>query len=1009
VLALIVGTYTPSIRGERLPIRTYNTTDGLPQDAIQRIMQDSQGYMWFGTTGGLSRFDGYSFVNYGIEHGLPGENVTDVIEARPGEYWVATTRGICRFSPAIVPALSVPIRRKDESSAIPRINRLLQSRSGRLWAGTDDGLFALDSQDQTEQGANGRAVFHPVGGFPTGHNPTIFSLLEDRLQTLWIGTNTDGLFRRWPDGHIDHFATGNDLNDTVMAMAEDRRGRLWAGTGQGLLLLSAEPKSGESIIERSYPTPGPTDSHIWDLISGSDRNLWLGTADGVYEFDGNRWQLYSRENGLTQNWTKAVFEDRDANLWIGSASAGVTRIVHSGITTFDQRDGFTVEGIYSIFETISGQLCATTGPLKNLLINCFDGQRFQPIRPNFPSGFIYFGWGRQETVVQDHLGEWWIATGQGLVRFGRTTQVAQLASMSPKALYTNSNGLAGNDVFHVFEDSRGDIWVSTIDNGGGLVRWNRSRQAFQAYGRQEGIPHAPSVFREDGSGNLWMGFYRGGIARFRDGHFTVVGNAEGVPAGQVSDLLLDHRGRLWVSTFRGGLLRIDDPGGSPVHFRTYTTAHGLSGNELAGILEDRAGRIYVSTHRGLDRIDPETDKIAHYTTRDGLATNHPEVTLRDHNGHLWFGSSQGGLSRLIPEADRPKPLPSIWIDSVQIGGKPHNLVRLVENAIAPVVVPYDHSNVQIDFTAISFASGDALMYQYQLEGADKSWSAPVEQHRVNYANLSPGSYRFVVRAINADSRSSPTPAVVHLSVLAPFWRRWWFIALCAVFLFLQLFVLHLSRIARAVALERIRSRIATDLHDDIGSSLSQVALLAEVVQRQIARGEHEVGEHLSKVVTISSDLIDSMTDIVWAINPRYDRLDDLLHRMRRFANDLCLARNLELDFRVRGRDGEIRLGPEVRRQVYLIFKESINNIARHSHATKALIEIGIQGKRVVLRVTDNGTGFVPADSRTGNGLRTMRERAASAGGVLSIDSQMDRGVSICLELPVDDHRNGLPT
>jgi signal transduction histidine kinase len=367
------------------------------------------------------------------------------------------------------------------------------------------------------------------------------------------------------------------------------------------------------------------------------------------------------------------------------------------------------------------------------------------------------------------------------------------------------------------------------------------------------------------------------------------------------------------------------------------------------------------------------------------------------------------LSRLIPEADRPKPPPSIWIDSVQIGGKPHPLVHLAENAIAPVVVPYDRKNVQIDFTAISFASGDALTYQYKLEGADTDWSVPVEQRRVNYATLASGSYRFWVRAVNADGQTSPTPAVVHLSVLAPFWRRWWFMALCAVVIFLQLLILHRSRMARAVALERIRSRIATDLHDDIGSSLSQVALLAEVVQRQIARGECDVGEQLSKVVTISGDLIDSMTDIVWAINPRHDRLDDLLHRMRRFANDLCLARNLELDFRVRGRDGEIRLGPEVRRQVYLIFKESVSNIARHSHPTKALIEIGIQDKRVVLRVTDNGTGFAQRDSRMGNGLRTMRERAASAGGALSIDSQVDKGVSICLELPLDDQRNGLPT
>ena len=651
-MTMAMWTCAVSLRSERLPIRMYNTTDGLPQDTIWRIFQDSHGYVWFATSSGLSRFDGYAFVNYGVKEGLPGEDVTDAIEAGPGEYWVATTRGICRFAPAAVPAVpGPPVIPMDGFSEAPRIRRLLRDRSGRLWAATDGGLFVLDAADQTSSRMGGAAVFRKVGGLSNRPSPEVFSLFEDHAETLWIGTNSNGLYRRWPDGRMDHYSAGHGLHGVaVLAIAEGPDGRLWAATGLGLLLLGHDPKPGGSIVERFYPTPAPTDNHVWDLVTGSGPNLWLGTSDGVFAFDGGHWRRYSRANGLTQDAVQSLFVDRDANLWIGSASGGVMRVAHSGFTTFDEHDGLTVDGIYSIFETKSGQLCVTTGPLKNLIVNCFDGHRFKAVRPGFPASISYFGWGRNQTALQDRYGEWWIATGQGVVRFAGTADVGQLASLPAKAVYTKSSGLAGNDVFRVFEDTHGDIWISTIDNGGGLTRWERSRQVFRRYGPKDGIPHAVTVFREDGLGSLVDGILWRRPRPLSGWTDHVFRKKRRACRPELYSTCCSTIGAvLWVSTVRGGLARIDDPAAVSLRFRAYTTANGLSGDELAALVEDRAGRIYVTTRRGLDRIDPETDRVTHFTTKDGLATNHPELALRDRNGNLWFGSSQGGLSRLIPE------------------------------------------------------------------------------------------------------------------------------------------------------------------------------------------------------------------------------------------------------------------------------------------------------------------------------------------------------------------------
>ena len=271
---------------------------------------------------------------------------------------------------------------------------------------------------------------------------------------------------------------------------------------------------------------------------------------------------------------------------------------------------------------------------------------------------------------------------------------------------------------------------------------------------------------------------------------------------------------------------------------------------------------------------------------------------------------------------------------------------------------------------------------------------------VNYASLRSGNYRFLVRAVNADGVMSPTPATVAFSILPHIWQRWWFLTLAVLFACAVGYQIYRYRVARLLGLERVRTRIATDLHDDIGSNLSVVAGLSEVLRQQIGGVDLHISEQLSVIAKVSQRSVDAMSDIVWAVNPQKDHLRDLVQRMRRFASDAFSARNIQLVFESPDPDQNIRLGAETRRQVFLIFKESVNNAARHSGCDQARVKLTVTNGTLAFSVGDNGSGFDPDSVEAGEGLFSMRQRAKKIGSELVITSSAGTGTTVLLKAPL---------
>jgi ligand-binding sensor domain-containing protein/signal transduction histidine kinase len=1051
---------------QQLPVRTYTVADGLAHDEVIQILQDSHGFLWFCTTEGLSRFDGYHFKTYDVRSGLPSARINGILESRRGSiYWIATeSGGVSRFDPL---ARSQSVANQQTSAALPEsdanrplftnypvgdeeqtnfVNVVYEDHAGRIWAGTSGGLFRLEVDD-------------PAGSFQRVElglkaRPDrvleIYSIIEDREGSLWIGTAL-GLVRRLLDGRTIHYTLQPaQATDTVWALLEDDEGRLWLGHQSGVLLLRPFPAASARVGDQfSWPdekrkrpaqgslqhaqagvllAPGearqftPADGLASDnvraLRRASDGRLWIGTrGGGISVFDGGRFRTYATAQGLTGR-INALAADRDGNIWVGTQTSGAIKISRSGLLSYREADGLGNTEIFSIFENKAGELHVISS---KWTINRFDGEKFTAIRPNLPQRLIDSSLGRRWAIIQDHLEEWWVATGEGLYRFPGVRRLEDLAHTAPRSVYTTRDGLADNNISRIFEDSHGDIWIASYNPPVMLTRWERSTGAFYRYAEADGLPPAnwANIFAEDSAGNLWIGLHNGGVARRRRGRFEIFGANEGIPPGLTFGLYFDRAGRLWIATRGKGTGRIDDPLAEHPRAVPFTSVEELASDNLRCFAEDAWGHIYIGTARGVERLDPQTGRVKHLTTADGLIKNDVMVAFRDHRDALWFGTREG-LSRLIPEPDWPQAAtpPPVLIGGLRIAGVPYPVSELGATEINSLVLEPGQNQIEIDFFGLSFSAGANLRYQYLLEGVDRQWSALTDQRTIN-TKLSPGTYRFLVRAVNADGTASPVPASVSFTILRPLWQRWWFLALVVLTLSAIAYSIFRYRFARAIELERVRTRIATDLHDDIGASLTQIAILSEVVNQRISRNGvkgSSVTEQLQMIAGTSRELVDAMSDIVWAINPKKDHLSDLSQRMRRFASDILSARDISFQFRAPGaNEKNIRLGTDLRREIYLIFKESVNNLAKHSRCTEADLQFQIDRDWLTIKISDNGRGFDVErvingehSGLGGHGLLGLRRRAEALGGTYAVKSVVGAGTIVTLKVPANTRRPSVP-
>jgi signal transduction histidine kinase/ligand-binding sensor domain-containing protein len=976
-----------------IPVRAFSTIDGLPHNHVSKIRRDSRGYLWFCTDDGLSRWNGYEFRTFTTSDGLPHAHIDDLVETRKGAYWVATDGGLARLQhEAIGPAFTPVFPGASPSSR--EVNVLLEDRDGAVLLGTSAGLYRL------EETSTGIRTSSEEVGFPEHEHDGLLvnTLLLTRDGHLWLGAGS-GIYTRTPNGRWQRFDRSRGLPvNFINQLREDARGRIWACTrGGGLVeLLRASDDSGLKVSRVFTEADGLPSRDVRDVFVFEDERIWVATANGLAVGSAAapkpamRFRTHVIVNGIADQSVYWFAPDATGDIWIGTGTAGAIRISPEGFQSYGAEENFHIQEINQIVETRDGQVCVVNGNRSKRQLQCLESDHFTQRRLQQWPG-LRFGFEWHQFALEDKHDQWWFATERGAVR--TSSRGSRFVTLLP----------ATTGTLHMFEDSRGVIWLSESNFESTIIaRWNPVSETTEIVWRDSSPNHykrEPSSFAEDRAGQIWVGLSgQGGLLRWRRDHFESLTSEDGVPPGEVTDLYVDRSGHLWIASGSGGLGMLADSTADRPTIRAYDRSRGLTTNEVWCVTEDRSGHIYAGTGRGVDAIELGTGRVMHFTPDDGLVAGPVRACFSDRSGELWFATNRG-LSRFSPFRQSRHAAVAMLITQFRVRGNRLKLPVIGSRHVGPFELQPSEDQVAIDFVGLdSHLRGD-LQYQYQVLPVDTSWSTLSPERSVTFARLAPGPYRFEVRAVDVSGEASE-PAIAYFSISPPYWRRWWVLTLMAITLAASLYAAHRRRMHHALELERVRTRIATDLHDDVGASLSRVAIISEVV----SRGAEPDRKALADISATSRAILQSMSEIVWSIDPSNDNLQDLRQRMRWYAGETLSHCGTVLHFLSTGDSPELRLSIEMRRHIYLIFKESVNNLSRHAHARHCNVTMKAGEGQLILEVTDDGHGFDPGQ-HAGHGLRNMALRARTVNATFEVQSQRGAGTTVRLRVPLRQSRH----
>jgi ligand-binding sensor domain-containing protein/two-component sensor histidine kinase len=986
--------------GEQLSFRHYGPADGLAGSIVVAIHQDRHGYLWFGATDSLARFDGQRFTVYDQRDGMSAPRVNAIAEDGQGRLWMGTNVGLLRLAEdAPTPVLAGAATGRRAKFVARRVGEPDNSNQVLDMAFAPDGTLSCLTSLGLYRGDPERAYFAPVVGLPAASGPPTrtAALLLDSQERLWVAADKGialveaGRTTEWkaPDLVTRH---------NVRALVETPRGRILAANDVRLFEYRPPPRGERRGSWSPLPLALAPQQEIRAVRAARDGALWIGTTHGLVRYQAGEQALYTTANGLRSDFVRALYLDREDHLWIGT-QGGLARLRGTRAASYTLADGLPAAHVERIVEARDGRIYVRTllGGFAEIV-----GRRAVVV-PGSQRPWL----GRDVNdlmavqVLQDRRGDWWVMTRTRIGRFrGPALQFEN------GELFGAAHGIPAGTRFSgsmngIHEDEGGRIWLASQH---GLFRSEPPGRGPPLF------TLLPLVFTDsdevedlvaDRSGSLWFTTHRD-LARVADGRIERLLPTGWRPVDRPRFPFVDSRGRLWIGLRHRGLYVTANPAAAEPSFTHYSAEQGLASDNVNALAEDGRGRIYVGTSRGVDLLDPERGRIRAVAGHAELAGEYVSDVITDQKGRLWVATN-AGLTRL-DQAVEPgdAAAPPVLFTKIHVAGEELRLPERGAREVPELRLGHASHNLLIEYVAVSVRSDRPLRYQYRLADVDSEWSAASEQRAVNFARLAPGDYRFLVRAVAPDGQPGPPPAVLAFRIAPPFWRRGWFLAAAALALAAAVEGLHRLRLRRRLELEAIRKRIATDLHDDIGSNLSRIAILSEVAGRDLARGDPTVKQRLAQIGSVSRELVDSMGDIVWAVNPARDRLRDLVRRMRHFADDVLSARDIALSFRA-PQDGHAALAADTRRQLYLVFKEAVNNLARHSGARNAGIDLSVSDGWLSLRVADDGRGFdvqrFETESADGNGVRTMRRRAQELGGSVEITSAPGAGTTVELRVP----------
>jgi signal transduction histidine kinase/ligand-binding sensor domain-containing protein len=979
--------------GKNLVFDQLTKKQGLPDNNINVVLQDSRGFLWTATNNGIARYDGRNFKHYSTlgKKGITDKIVTCVAEDSKGNIWFGTESGLNKLNPFT--ELITHYQEGSGPGSIPYrwCNYLYADREKNLWLSTEKGL----------------ALYHPdvdsfqnfsiaVHGKEDRINKFIIKIAEDKDGKLWMATSYGvKVFDKKTKNYISYHKeeiNGRIKENVFYALHIDKQGAIWAGSfSEGLFKFNKHAGGFEKINISGITKKKFTISDISEMEVQQSRYLLLATDSGLISLKTENNHLVSTCS-LQDIYLTKILKDGQDNVWVGSRQ-GLFKLnsLSLAFTWLPLQTGTGLsENIFHILPDIksAGKIILLTtqaGWFKyNPLTQSITPQQLPPDK-NLLLPYI-------NHYAADSNGYWFTSVkGFGYYNIRNNT----LTDLSHLPLAASGERVTG----YIVKATDKAYWV-TLKRTGILVYNPVTKKDTVLFGDKTQADNTYGTVIRDmqksSDGNIWFTantkLYIVDPKTFLYKTFLAPLPDEKVAESKISPqrILFSKTGKVFVYS-QLKIYEFKNEKLIPVY-----PAKGFSDFSIEKITEDPDNNLWVQTAEGIYKTNCDFLRWESMSNLPGLedGTVITELNAAQQGEMLFASLAKLGILKTNLLKKNNKPLPVI-ISRVRYGKNENYLVSAQK-----IVIKSSYKDaVEIELSPADFIDEKENKILYRLHGWDNEWKILSGESVVRYEQLPPGDYNFLTKSANAAGMESEVTNM-NFRVIPPFYRTWWFISLMALLLAATTFLFYRFRLKKALELERIRTRIATDLHDDIGATLSSISLYSQALKGQLKESNPNLERVLDKMGENSRDMVASMSDIVWAINPDNDVGEKLVKRMESYAADMCAVKNIKLHFSTDEKLNHLLLPPEHRKNIYLIFKEAINNAVKYANTDTVWVKLILQHKKLVMTITDAGVGFEETIVKKGNGLKNLYSRAAEINGSLHITSAAGEGTTITLHCPV---------
>jgi ligand-binding sensor domain-containing protein/two-component sensor histidine kinase len=1013
--------------------RHITTEDGLSGNDVRNIIQDNKGFIWVATNNGLQKYDGYSFTSYHHNpvdfESISSDNLLVLSKDNHDIIWtISFLAGINRFDPVSTKCIRINDLNSESFEHLFLPNALCRDRNDNMWLIASKSIACFNS-------ANKKLTF-PEKILPKEFNGYFMDAQYDSVKNqLWLADVKNGVCMYDLGKNIfynhDH-NPGNirifNVKCNAIKVLLDHSGNLWVHGNDGFLTK-------------------------YNLTSNTSVNYFL------YELGSRIIRLKNKQVHFQYQpiFISTMNSDSQGNIWIAAGTKGLLQYIPAqdsfrsipSVSTFTNGLNFNTD-IHCIFQDKEGNIWIGTDNGINV---------FNPLRQRFHffdnNPFNSVTGSRNETMdfVQTKNGDVWVATwGSGLNVFDSTLNAKKHFGYKPDDAYTipvpgnlvwavlkygpdsvvigyqagllstvntqsflfthyKPKNLEQTTIMNMNADKQKNIWLSLFS---GIGRWNAhdiNAVRYNNFIPYRGVSKATaSDILPDDSGHLWVGTLGLGLQKFdpESNRFTEIFTPEKTGTQSISSAMINclislSDSTIAIGTGSGG---IDIFNVHNKHFLSINTTDGLPSNNISALYFIPPYTLWASTGSMLSKINLNNKHISSFGSGDGIrnldfSNCHRMYMLRD--GKLLAGY-KGGFLYFYPDSIKEASAPSnVSITGIKVLDRVLPVDSLLQKTDT-VIFSYKQNFLTIQYASLSYLEANRINYFYRLTGIDKTWVSGNSERLVTYTNLQPGTYIFEVRCENGDGIGCKNTSRIVVIITPPFWQTAWFRILVISALIISLYLLYRYRVNQIFQMQHMRNEISKDLHDDVGSTLSSISILSQVAKNKIGEGEEEQSSSImTRINNSAQEMVEKMGDIVWAVNSRNDSFQDLIVRLRTAFLETCVSRSIRLYFTCDAMLEKRTIPMQIRKNIYLICKEAINNAIKYSGGDQIHVSFSVRYAGMEIMIADNGKGLGPEKLGEGNGLLNMRSRAEEMKALIKIQST-ENGVSVILDMNIPKNR-----